>query len=137
VAVSGVATPEELCEVATFIILQLSLMFFITAFLILMMTDRTKIMKNLTIALFVGAFSITVQFCCAHFIGPETPAILGSVAAIIAMLIYNKLFIKKECDYDKREELLEEMCDLCYHLQRNFILRCVYTRRFASCKYRR
>ena len=95
VAVSGVATPEELCEVATFIILQLSLMFFITPFLILMMTDRTKILKNLTIALFVGAFSITVQFCCAHFIGPETPAILGSVAAIIAMLIYNKLFIRE------------------------------------------
>ncbi len=96
VAVSGVATPEELCEVATFIILQLSLMFFITPFLILMMTDRTKIMKNITIALFVGTFSIVVQFCCAHFIGPETPAILGSVAAIIAMLIYNKLFIREE-----------------------------------------
>ena len=81
---------------ATFIILQLSLMFFITPFLILMMTDRTKIVKNISIALFVGAFSIVVQFCCAHFIGPETPAILGSVAAIIAMLIYNKLFIKDE-----------------------------------------
>ncbi len=96
VAASGVATPEELCEVATFIILQLSLMFFITPFLILMMTDRTKILKNLTIALFVGTFSIIVQFCCAYFIGPETPAILGSVAAIIAMLIYNKLFIPKD-----------------------------------------
>ena len=70
-------------------------MFFITPFLILMMTDRTKILKNITIALFVGAFSIVVQFCCAHFIGPETPAILGSVAAIIAMLIYNKLFIRE------------------------------------------
>ena len=94
VAASGTASPEELCEVATFIIVQLSLMFFITPFLILMMTDRKKILKNISIALFVGAFSITVQFCCAHFIGPETPAILGSVAAIIAMLIYNKLFIK-------------------------------------------
>ena len=101
VAASGVATPEELCEVATFIILQLSLMFFITPFLILMMTDRTKIVKNLSIALFVGACSITVQFCCAHFIGPETPAILGSVAAIIAMLIYNKLFIKDENPADE------------------------------------
>ena len=77
VAASGVATPEELCEVATFIILQLSLMFFITPFLILMMTDRTKI------------------------IGPETPAILGSVAAIIAMLIYNKLFIRDENPADE------------------------------------
>ena len=101
VAASGVATPEELCEVATFIILQLSLMFYITPFLILMMTDKTKILKNITIALFVGTFSIVVQFCCAHFIGPETPAILGSVAAIIAMLIYNKLFIKDENPADE------------------------------------
>ena len=101
VAASGVATPEELCEVATFIILQLSLMFFITPFLILMMTDKTKILKNISIALFVGTFSIIVQFCCAHFIGPETPAILGSVAAIIAMLIYNKLFIHDENPSDE------------------------------------
>ena len=78
----GTASPEMLCEVATFIILQLSLMFFITPFLILMMTDRTKIMKNLTLALFVGCFSIIVQFCCAFFLGPETPAILGSFGTV-------------------------------------------------------
>ena len=101
VAASGTATPEELCEVATFIILQLSLMFFITPFLILMLTDKTKVVKNICIALFVGTFSIVVQFCCAHFIGPETPAILGSVAAIIAMLIYNKLFIHDENPNDE------------------------------------
>ena len=101
VAASGVASPEELCEVATFIILQLALMFYITPFLILMMTDRKKILKNITIALFVGTFSIIVQFCCAHFIGPETPAILGSVAAICAMLLYNKLFIKDENPADE------------------------------------
>ena len=100
VAASGTATPEELCEVATFIILQLSLMFFITPVLILMLTDKTKVIKNICIALFVGSFSIIVQFCCAHFIGPETPAILGSVAAIIAMLIYNKLFIHDESAND-------------------------------------
>ena len=100
VAASGTADGAQLCEVATFIIIQLSLMFFITPFLILMMTDRKKIWKNLTLALFVGAFSIVVQFCCAHFIGPETPAILGSVSAIAAMLIYNALFIKKEENAD-------------------------------------
>ena len=101
VAAEGVASPEMLCEVATFIIVQLSLMFFITPFIILMMTDRKKIVKNITLALFVGTFSIIVQFCCAHFIGPETPAILGSVAAIIAMLIYNKLFIRDENPSDE------------------------------------
>ncbi|MBR6121547.1 MAG: L-lactate permease [Prevotella sp.] len=96
VAASGTATPEELCEVATFIILQLSLMFFITPFFILMMTDRTKILKNVSIALFVGCVSIAVQFSCAHWIGPETPAILGSVGSIVAILIYNKLFLRHE-----------------------------------------
>lgn len=97
----GTASPEMLCEVATFIILQLSLMFYITPFLILMMTDRKKVLKNISIALFVGTFSIIVQFCCGHFLGPETPAILGSVAAIIAMLIYNKLFIRDESPADE------------------------------------
>ena len=101
VAAEGVASPEMLCEVATFIIIQLALMFYITPFLILMMTDRKKILKNISLALFVGTFSIIVQFCCAHFIGPETPAILGSVAAIIAMLIYNKLFIRDENPSDE------------------------------------
>ena len=101
VAAEGVASPEMLCEVATFIILQLALMFYITPFLILRMTDRKKILKNISLALFVGTFSIIVQFCCAHFIGPETPAILGSVAAIIAMLIYNKLFIRDEDPSDE------------------------------------
>lgn len=94
--IEGGASSEQLCEVATFIILQLSLMFFITPFLILTMTDRKKILKNITIALFVGTFSICVQFCCAHWIGPETPAILGSVSAIIAMLIYDKLFLREK-----------------------------------------
>ena len=96
----GTASPEMLCEVATFIILQLALMFYITPFLILMMTDRKKIIKNISIALFVGTCSIVVQFCCAHFIGPETPAILGSVAAICAMLLYNKLFLRHEAEKD-------------------------------------
>ena len=97
----GTASPEMLCEVATFIIVQLALMFYITPFLILMMTDRKIVLKNLWIALFVGTFSIVVQFCCGHFLGPETPAILGSVAAIIAMLIYNKLFIRDESPSDE------------------------------------
>ena len=71
----GMASHEMLCEVSTYIIIQLSLMFFITPFLILMMTDRTKIVKNISLALFVGVFSI-------------------------AMLIYNKLFLRHEAEKD-------------------------------------
>ena len=98
---NGSAPHEMLCEVSTFIIIQLAVMFFITPFFILMMTDKTKIMKNISLALFVGCFSIITQFCCAHFLGPETPAILGSCASIVAMLIYNKLFIKDEDPSDE------------------------------------
>ena len=100
----GMASHEMLCEVSTFIIIQLSLMFFITPFLILMMTDRTKLLKNITLALFVGCFSILIQFCCAIFLGPETPAILGSLGSIAAMLIYNKLFLKNSSDGVKVEK---------------------------------
>ena len=97
----GTAPHEMLCEISTYIIIQLSVMFYITPFFILMMTDRTKILKNITLALFVGTFSIIIQFCCAHYLGPETPAILGSVGAIIAILIYNKLFIRDENPSDE------------------------------------
>ena len=97
----GVASHEMLCEVSTYIIIQLSLMFYITPFIILMMTDRRKIVKNILLALFVGTFSIIIQYCCAHFIGPETPAILGSVGSIIAMLVYNKLFLRNEAEKEK------------------------------------
>ena len=96
----SMASHDMLCSISTYIIIQLSLMFYITPFLILMMTDKTKIIKNLTLALFVGTFSIIIQFSCALFLGPETPAILGSVGAIIAMLIYNKLFLRQEAEKD-------------------------------------
>lgn len=96
----GMASHEMLCEISTYIIIQLSLMFYITPFLILMLTDRSKIIKNLTLALFVGTLSILIQFACAFFLGPETPAILGSVGSIIAMLVYNKLFLRHEAEKD-------------------------------------
>ena len=97
----GMASHEMLCSISTYIIIQLSLMFYITPFFILMMTDRTKLLKNVTLAFFVGTFSILIQFLCALFLGPETPAILGSVGSIIAMLIYNKLFIRDENPADE------------------------------------
>ncbi len=96
----GMASHEMLCNISTYIIIQLSLMFYITPFLILMMTDKKKWLKNLTLALFVGTFSIIIQFSCATFLGPETPAILGSVGSIIAMLIYNKLFLRNKAAKD-------------------------------------
>ena len=92
----GVASPETLCEVSSFSVIQLSPLFVIIPFVILTLTDRKAVMKNLGIALWVGLVSVGVQYCCARWLGAETPAILGSVAAILAIIIYAKVFVKSE-----------------------------------------
>ncbi len=92
----GVASPETLCEVSSFSVIQLSPLFVIIPFVILTLTDRKAVMKNLGIALWVGLVSVGVQYCCARWLGAETPAILGSVAAILAIIIYAKVFVKSD-----------------------------------------
>ena len=50
---------------------------------------------NLIIALWVGVISVVVQFVCGYYLGSETPAIIGSLAAIIAIIAYAKVFARK------------------------------------------
>lgn len=59
-----------------------------------MITDRKAIVKNVLLSLWTGIISFAAQYSCAHFLGAETPAILGSIAAIVAIIIYAKLFVK-------------------------------------------
>ncbi len=96
VAPGGAASPEAICEISAFAVLQLSPLFIVLPFIILMLTDRKAIVKNLTLALWTGGVSVVVQFLCARYLGAETPAIIGSVAAIVAIVIYAKLFNKKK-----------------------------------------
>ena len=63
-----------------------------------MLTDKSAIVKNITLTLWTGSISLVVQYVCAHFLGAETPAILGSIAAIVAIIAYAKLFIRKKDD---------------------------------------
>lgn len=91
----GVATPEVVSQISAFTILQLAPLFFLVPFAILTLTDRKSWMKNVLIALWTGAISLAVQFICAKFLGAETPGILGSLAAILALIAYNALFIRK------------------------------------------
>ena len=96
VAPGGAATPEAICEISAFAVLQLSPLFFVLPFIILMLTDKKAIVKNITLALWTGGISVVVQFLCAKYLGAETPAIIGSVAAIVAIIIYAKLFTRKK-----------------------------------------
>lgn len=90
----GHASVEMLREVSAFTVIQLSPLFFCIPFIILVLTDRSAWKKNILLTLWVGGVSLAVQFLCAYFIGAETPAIIGSIAAIAALIIAAK--IKKQ-----------------------------------------
>ena len=89
-APSGMASPEMISEVSTFTIIQLSPLFFLIPFVILMLTDKSAWKKNLILTLWVGGVSFLVQFACAYYTGAETPAIVGSIAAIVALIVAAK-----------------------------------------------
>ena len=95
VAPGGAAPVEAICETSSFAVIQLAPLFILLPFIILTLTDRKAIVKNIILSLWVGGISVVVQYLCAHFLGSETPAIIGSVAAILAILLYVKLFDRK------------------------------------------
>ena len=96
VAPSGVASHQEICEISAFSVLQLSPLFILIPFAILMLTDHRKWLKNILLSLWVGGISVVVQYFCALYLGAETPAILGSIAAILAIIIYIRIFEPKK-----------------------------------------
>ena len=95
VAESGSASVAQICETSAFAIIQLSPLFIILPFIILTLTDRHNLVKNLIISLWVGMISVAVQFVCGYYLGSETPAIIGSIAAIVAIIVYAKVFARK------------------------------------------
>lgn len=97
VAEGGVATPEAIREISSFAVIQLAPLFVLLPFIILMLTDHSKkaLVKNILLSLWVGLISLGVQYVCGKYLGAETPAIIGSIAAIVAIIIYAKLFTKK------------------------------------------
>lgn len=105
VAPTGAATPELIHTVAGNCVLQLSPLFIILPFIILTLTnhDKKAILRNALLSLWVGGISLAAQYAVAVFWGAETPAIIGSIAAIVAILAYSKLFApKKNTDNVKR-----------------------------------
>lgn len=95
VTAGGAAPAELIMQTSSYIVIQLALLFFLVPFIILMITDRKAIWKNLALSLWTGVISLAVQYVCARFLGAETPAILGSLAAIVAIIAYAKLFLKR------------------------------------------
>ncbi|MCH5219903.1 MAG: L-lactate permease [Muribaculaceae bacterium] len=93
--VGGGAPTSMINEISAFTIIQLSPLFYLIPFLILTFTDKKAWVKNIFLTLWVGTVSLFVQFISVIYIGVEAPAILGSIAAILALIVAAK-FIKKE-----------------------------------------
>ncbi len=95
---AGITSVEGIQTLSTQVILQLSPLMVLIPFVLVFMTDpRVKsIPKHLLISLIVGGVSLATQYVAARYMGAETPAILGSIASIIAIVIYAKLIRSKE-----------------------------------------
>ncbi len=98
VAPSGNATPEAICDIASKVVIQLSPLMLLIPFVILTLTDHSvkKIFKHILLSIWIGGISLIVQYICARYLGAETPAILGSIAAILAIVLYARLFSGRE-----------------------------------------
>lgn len=93
---AGGASAQTVCEVSAFAVVQLAPLFFLITFVILMLTDRKAWGRNIVLALWTGGVSLGVQILCATRLGAETPAIVGSLAAILAIIIYAKVFARSK-----------------------------------------
>lgn len=109
VAPGGAATSEAICEISAYAVLQLSPLFFILPLIILMLTDhrRQAWLKNVVLSLWVGGVSVVTQYVVARYLGAETPAIIGSVAAIVAIIIYVK--VEKHLRRGEKVEKVEKV----------------------------
>lgn len=75
------------------VVLQLSPLMIIIPFVLVFMTDpRVKALpKHILLSVIVGGVSLLTQYMAARHMGAETPAIAGSIASILIIIIYARL----------------------------------------------
>lgn len=102
---------SDLQHLGSEVVLQLLPLMFIIPFIIVTLTDSSlkSMPKNIALSLAVGAISIAVQYFSVIYIGIETPAILGSIASIIVIVLWGKITAKKEDNSTKERKSLKEI----------------------------
>lgn len=80
-------------ELSSTVVLQLSPLMFIVPFALLFVTDRSVklIPRHLLLSVLVGGVSLVTQYYSAIYMGPEVPAITGSIASIIVIILFCKI----------------------------------------------
>ncbi|MGL4909208.1 MAG: L-lactate permease [Bacteroidales bacterium] len=89
----GVETGANADLLAILVVKQLSaLMFIVPLILTILVEPKIKLLpKNLLLSFIVGGVSLITQYLAARYLGVQTPAILGSLASIIVLIIIGKL----------------------------------------------
>lgn len=84
---------DNIQVLSTQVVLQLSPLMILIPFVLVFMTDpRIKSLpKHILLSVIVGVVSLVTQYIAARYMGAETPAILGSIASIIAIILYAKI----------------------------------------------
>lgn len=79
------------------VVLQLAPLMFIIPFILVYMADkrRDSLVKNVILSLIVGGVSLAGQYIAARTMGAESPAIIGSLLSIVAIIVAAK-FLKKK-----------------------------------------
>lgn len=80
------------------VVLQLSPIMIIIPFILMFLTDPSikALPKNIFVSLLVGIVSLGTQYFVAIYMGAETPAIIGSLAAILVIVIYARIAERKK-----------------------------------------
>ncbi len=101
------ANIQDIQTLSVQVVWQLSPLMFIIPFILLYMTDsRAKALpRHLALSVIVGGVSLFVQYLAARYMGAETPAILGSLASILAIILFAKIFPTPEDKERKKEHL--------------------------------
>mgnify|MGYP001075183648 CR=1 FL=1 len=92
------ARVTDIQTLSTQVIFQLSPLMILIPFVLMYLTEpkAKAIPKYVFVSLLVGVVSIVVQYLAARYMGAETPAILGSIASIITIVLYAKISERKK-----------------------------------------
>lgn len=86
-------TSLDVMKVAPAVVAQLAVTMILVPIVIAQLTvpGKKALPRNILIGTVIGAVSLAVQYLAARYIGPETPAILGSVAAIAVIILLGRI----------------------------------------------
>lgn len=87
----------DVMKVAPAVVAQLAVTMILVPIVIAQLTvpGKKALPRNIIIGTVIGAVSLAVQYLAARYIGPETPAILGSVAAIAVIILLGRILDRR------------------------------------------